>query len=121
MSKKYLVFPDQQVVLNNYGTDVEYIPEHTQEMLENYMVHGFHPGGFGAAVLSNDLCAAVYSADHVNRQRLDVIVRWCSTSLPSVAWGSADAMKAWMADEGGRRSTWVQEREKAMIMEVLSS
>jgi hypothetical protein len=41
------------------------------EALENYLMHGFMPGGFLTSVLANDLYLAVGRADHWNKFYLE--------------------------------------------------
>lgn len=96
------------------------VPEHTQEMLENYVVHGLYPGSFGYGLLTNDLCTAVNSADATNASRLKAIVTSLFYALPADCWGNPEKVKAWSEDLGGRRTIWVQEREKQMMTEILA-
>ena len=88
------------------------IPPHTQSALENYLIRGYQPGGFLTACLTGDLYRAVQSADTANRSNLWAIVRWIMNYAPEGSWGSAEAMRAWTADKGGRRSQYREQCEK---------
>jgi len=54
-------------------------------------------GDFLRAVLCNDLRDACGRADDVNRYELHTIVAWLNRYVPAPAWGSADAVAAWLA------------------------
>lgn len=88
------------------------IPPHTQEALERYLINGYMPGGFLTACLSGDLFRAVQSADRANRANLWAIVHWIMIYAPEGSWGSDRATKDWVADEGGRRTKYREQRER---------
>ena len=77
------------------------------QTLENYLMRGFAPGGFTTAVLANDLYAAVARADHWNKPAIAEIVQAVVYFCPAHAVGSYEAVRAWCADEDGRRSKYV--------------
>jgi hypothetical protein len=89
------------------------------ESLENYLVHGFEPGGFLTAVLANDLHMAVGRADYWNRDNLPHIVKEVTFKMPSIAWGSYAAVKEWCADKDGRRSYYAERVKQEYTMRVL--
>lgn len=73
------------------------IPSHMHSAIENYILHGFSPGGFLTAVLANDLMEAVGRADQINQQSL---VGWCRfiyNHTPSTSHGSYEAVEKWLA------------------------
>lgn len=79
------------------------VPPHTLETLDNWAKHGLPPGGFVAAVLENDLVAAVRRADSGNSAALVEIVRYLINELPRGCWGSVDQVAAW------EQSLWVED------------
>lgn len=75
------------------------VPEHTRQAISDYYYHRLPPGGFLTAVLSNDLSGAVMRADHWNKHRLVDIVVWMHSNMPTVCWGSPEAVKDWLAQK----------------------
>lgn len=96
------------------------IPEHTQTALENYIIHGFTPGGFLESVLSNDLYGAVGRADHWNKQCIPAIVQWVLENAPSDCHGNRMLVAQWTGDVDGRRSQYVKHLEKTLIWKTLA-
>ena len=79
------------------------------QTLEHYLMRGFAPGGFTTAVLANDLFGAVARADHWNKPAIAEIVQEIARTCPVTAYGSYEAVRAWIDDEDNRRSkyaTW---------------
>ena len=77
--------------------------------LEHYLMQGYAPGGFTTAVLAGDLFGAVGKADHWNKPAIAEIVQAVARSCPMNAYGSYEAVEAWLKDEDNRRSkyaTW---------------
>lgn len=81
----------------SYNTDSLKIPPHTREAFERYFRYGFAPGGFGQAVLENNLTEAVFRADHINRGILYQIVSWLQEYAPAGSWGSPVIVQGWMS------------------------
>ena len=77
------------------------------QTLEHYVMRGFEPGGFATAVLANDLFAAVSRADHWNRGIIQEIAQEITKNVPKTAYGSYEAVQAWIDDEDERRSKYV--------------
>lgn len=90
------------------------------ESLENYLMHGFEPGGFLTSVLANDLVMAVGRADHLNRDNLPHIVNEVLYKMPSIAWGSYAAVKDWCKDKDNRRSHYVKHMEEKRMLDILA-
>ena len=82
------------------------------ESLENYLMHGFMPGGFLTSVLANDLYLAVGRADHWNKDRLPEIVNEVLFRMPGISYGSYTAVNDWCKDRDGRRSAYALQKEK---------
>ena len=77
--------------------------------LEHYVMRGFAPGGFTTAVLANDLFSAVSHADNWNKHAIVEIAQAVAITCPATAYGSYEAVEAWLKDEDSRRSkytTW---------------
>jgi len=68
----------------------------TKESIDNYVLHGFKPGGFLCSVLANDLSQAFVRADIYNRMALFEIVSYVYNSTPADCWGSYEAVNAWL-------------------------
>lgn len=77
------------------------------QTLEHYVMRGYAPGGFATAVLANDLFAAVSRADHWNRGIIPEIAQEIEKNVPATAYGSYEAVQAWIDDEDERRSKYV--------------
>jgi hypothetical protein len=71
------------------------IPAHVQSQLTSYVVNKVYPGGFVAAVLSNDLAASFRRADSANLKAMAEIVSFVYNEVPSTAWGSEEKMHKW--------------------------
>jgi len=99
--------------------DYHDVPEHTCEALENYFFHGYEPGSFVVAVLTNDLVRACTSCDHVNREHIVDIVKWVMHKAPSGSWGSEQRVLNWIKDTDGRRTEFVEAWEKRAMWEAL--
>lgn len=103
--------------LNHYPPNV--FNDLTADAMENYLVHGYMPGGFLTAVLTNNLMGAVGSADHWNKERIPVIVGWIMNSLPHGSFGNDDFMRDWCRDKDGRRSEYVKYLEDRKTWNIL--
>ena len=60
-------------------------------------------------MLANDLFAAVAKADHWNKSAIAEIVQAVAQTCPAHAYGSYEAVEAWLKDEDKCRSkyaTW---------------
>lgn len=66
--------------------------------LYNYLVHGFSPGSFWTAVLSNDFMAAIGSSHPANTvPALKKAVTWLNNTIEhGVAWGTPEAVQHWL-------------------------
>ena len=67
------------------------------EPLYNYLVHGFHPGGFWAAVLANDFYGAIQRSHPANQiSALKKASGWIGDQFPRSAWGNPDRVDRWL-------------------------
>ena len=73
------------------------IPNLIKNNIDNYVQHGYPPGGFCEAVLRNDLTEAVQRADLACRRALPDIVEYVKLTVPAEAKGSEDAIIGWAA------------------------
>jgi hypothetical protein len=74
------------------------VPNHLREGLVEYLAARRPTGSFLRAVLSNDLKDAALRADDINEFRLVALVRFLVSCAPGTAWGSPEAVTAWLAD-----------------------
>lgn len=108
---------------NKLRLDYNYhdVPDHTAEALENYFFHGYEPGSFVYAVLTNDLIGACTRCDHINRENIVNIVKWLLQRAPAGSWGSDHRVLNWVKDTDQCRTRFVEEWEKRTMWETLSS
>lgn len=76
--------------------DYESIPSHTKEALNNYVEHGYQPGSFVYAVLTNNLVEAVSRADNQNRAALSEIATFLYNRMPSNMWGNQEKVTRYL-------------------------
>jgi hypothetical protein len=102
-----------------YYNDINTGNTYLDEALENYLMHGFEPGGFLNSVLANDLRLALGRADYWNKQNIDLIVDAVARDVPAIAQGSYQHIKDWCEDKDGRRSAHVAHKEKEFTWKAL--
>ncbi len=90
--------------------------EQSKESLYNYFVHGFEPGGFMTAVLSNDLFGAVGRADSVNTDLISQYARWIENRAPYGSYGDRETVKGWL-----RKNEYFERFQKELVAERLST
>lgn len=100
-----------------YARDM--VPDHSQESLENYLMYGYHPGGFLAAMLAGELFVAANSADHANGPAMQGIANWIMQAAPHGSWGNREAVDNWCRDAEGRRTRFSDRMEKEYIVRAL--
>lgn len=76
------------------------VPDHLIDGLTNYLLYGLRPGHFLEAVLSNDLIEALKRGDEQSIAGLPALGRFLYHDMPANAWGSPDAVIAWMIHRG---------------------
>lgn len=79
-----------------YCINGRFLPEDTQNMLVDYVLNGLPPGGFGEALLSNDLMETFARADQHNLLYLTTIITWVTNRVPAVAHGSPERVRLWL-------------------------
>lgn len=77
--------------------DYSGLPEHMRDGFKHYIEMRIPMGGFGMAVVCNDLRGACGKADDINRHRLFDIVYFLYNEVPSQCWGSPEKVEAWLA------------------------
>jgi len=75
------------------------VPKGFADPVYNYLVHGFHPGGFFAALLANDATATIVRSHPANTvEGLKSLAQWIVSQLPGdEVWGSREVVDAWLA------------------------
>ena len=81
----------------------------------NYMVHGFEPGSFYTALLSNDLFRAMASSHPANSvNELKKLTAWIrSTMGHGIFWGSEEVVQSWL------KMTTEERREKLELLRLV--
>jgi hypothetical protein len=74
------------------------VPKEYADPLVNYLVHGFHPGGFWNAVLANDFMTAMAKSHPANTvDALKNVVSWIMNSLHhGTTHGSYTIVDQWL-------------------------
>lgn len=85
--------------LQTYSFRGQSIPKYMHQGIVNYVNHKVIPGDFLLSVLQNDLKNAVGYADDENIHLLPVYVAFFYFNIPSVAWGSKEAVEKWIGGE----------------------
>jgi hypothetical protein len=75
------------------ATELQRNLEWAIESLILYRDNKAHPGGFLAAVLSNDLRGSFGRADEYSNANMFQIVKWCYNNLPIGVWGSKEIVE----------------------------
>lgn len=89
------------------------VPREYADVMFNYFVHGFEPGSFFTAVLSNDFVNAMASSHPANSiQGLKNLVGWMrSTMTYDKIWGNREIVNHWLKlPESQRRAVLVKHR-----------
>jgi hypothetical protein len=88
-NSKYLFYRSSK----EWEVDMEYA-----QVMYNYFVHGFQPGGFFTALLANDAFNALSRSHPGNTvQALKNLVNWLGNlPLRGVAYGSYPAVEGWL-------------------------
>lgn len=74
------------------------IKQSTIESINDYVLHGYEPGGFVTAVLANDLMAALGRADMENRLTIWAVCNYIYNEIGSNLHGSYEAVKKHLDD-----------------------
>ena len=86
-----LTFEDCQKNDNYYK-----IKQSTIQTINDYVEHGYEPGGFVTAVLANDLMASFGRADHENQATLFQICSYVYNEIPLSCHGSYEKVEEWL-------------------------
>ena len=82
-----------------YSTALEWdVPFEYAEVMHNYFVHGYGPGGFFTALLANDAFGALSRSHPGNDVKaLKNLVNWINNMpLRGIAYGSYEAVDNWL-------------------------
>ena len=104
--------------LRNMGMELSL---ETQKSIENYLLHGWAPGGYVESMFAHDYERAFACADTANRQTIWALWRWITESAPPLCHGSYGAVEMWRYDFGGRRTDYVKKVEQTAIWQKLST
>jgi hypothetical protein len=74
------------------------VPEHLHTGLVEYLAARRPVGGFLLAVLENNLALAAVRADPESARALRELVLFLSNFASATAWGSTEAVAAWLTD-----------------------
>jgi hypothetical protein len=72
------------------------LPAHMIAGARLYIEEGVEPGSFLRAVLENDFAHAWARADHINTVYMKAWAEWLWNDIPGDAWGSRNAVEAWL-------------------------
>jgi len=77
------------------------VPEGSHGAIVRYLVHHIHPGGFLAAVFSNQLMEAFARADGTNHASMEKYAVFLYNAMPASrdCWGSPAAVAKWIDQE----------------------
>ena len=79
------------------------IPPNIKQAIDDYVEHGYEPGGFTTAVLANDLMEAMKRADLDSRYNLFAIVYYVYMHTPANCHGSYEIVRDWIAAKKQQR------------------
>src|ERR1700741_1415530 len=66
-------------------------------ILENYIIHGFHPGGFFEALFSNDFLSMAMRTHPSNTwSAIATTGKWLKNYAPVECYGSPKKVEAWL-------------------------
>lgn len=77
------------------------VPIVVQHAVVDYVQDRLPPGAFVAAVLANELAAAVFAADRESLRHLSDIVRYTQEVVPPTARGSRLKVAQWLDHHAG--------------------
>ena len=81
------------------------IKESTIRTINDYVEHGFEPGGFMTAVLAHDLMESFVRADMENRNSMFQICSYIYSEIPSSCHGSYEVVENWL-----NKRDWIWKR-----------
>ncbi len=80
--------------------DLTTIPNpNSRDTIRGHLKHGWYPGGFITAVLSDSLTDAAANADCINKHLLFEWAEWIYNNIPNCCWGSREIVDAWKGDD----------------------
>lgn len=73
--------------------------------VENYILHGLHPGGMFTSIFANDILSASLRSHPKNDwNELIELCKWISHNAPTASWGSYEAVDAWCKMDADART-----------------
>ena len=74
------------------------VPGEWQQELENYLVHGFDPGGFFSCFFANDLYGAAVRSHPANKlEAIRNLSKWIINVGPRRAFGTKEKVTDWLS------------------------
>ena len=90
-----------QIDYTAMNNEFTFVPYHMRQGYQLWIERGISPGGFGQAILCNDLKNAMGRADSINQKYITSTVAWFYNFAPSLCWGSFENVKNWEGTENG--------------------
>lgn len=97
---------DALEMLNSVETDCI---AHLRDGLRRYLADRIETGGFLRCVLENDLDGAINRAHpSLRMEQMKALVELIGGTFPAQSWGSVEAVKAWLGENGDGASELVK-------------
>lgn len=78
-----------------YPINYETLPN-MEGSVRRYIENRLEPGGFLAAIITNDLAGAFSRADSTNIKLIQEFITWFYNHAPASCWGSPEVMRNWL-------------------------
>jgi hypothetical protein len=95
------------------------VPRHAEDAIEDYILRGFHPGGFLTSVLCGDLFTAVIRADVANKEKLWHITEWLLSNAPVGSVGSQPLVDDWCINKNDVRTDYIKKLSEKVMWDKL--
>jgi hypothetical protein len=90
-------------------------------VMERYVLHGLHPGGFFSSLLANNMMDAMARCHLLNPTKdIKMLCLWVVNICPYEAWGSYEKVVAWCKlDEKARRIILEERNLVTTVVDIL--
>ena len=75
-----------------------------RDSIDNYVAHGWVPGDYLLAILSNDLFGAMGRADEQSKYEIFHACSYIYNHIPSKCWGSREKVAAWVEHHNNKEN-----------------
>jgi len=82
-----------------------FVPHHMRGAYQRWIENGLGAGGFGMALITGDLGAAIARADMTNAKHILSSFNWFKQHAPSGSFGSAEKADCWVGTKAGKQSS----------------